>query len=87
MKDGKCPKCGSDQYFGDLHIPAKTGPFGSNSIPITLISIAALNNYVCADCGYLERYVASASKLQEISRVWPRVKKMKSSRVPKGLRR
>jgi predicted nucleic-acid-binding Zn-ribbon protein len=79
VKDGKCPKCGSDQVFRGTDIPAKTGPFGSNSIPITLISIAALNNYVCADCGYLERYVASASKLQEISRVWPKVKKMKSS--------
>ncbi len=79
MKDGKCPKCGSDDVFHGTDVPAKTGPFGSNSIPITLISIAALDNYVCAKCGYVESYVASASKLLEISRVWPRVKEAQSS--------
>jgi predicted nucleic-acid-binding Zn-ribbon protein len=73
VKDGKCPKCGSDQVFRGTQVPAKCGPFGSNSIPITLISIAALDNYVCTECGYVESYVAEASKLQEISRIWPKV--------------
>ena len=74
MKNGKCPKCGSDKVFQGAEIPAKFGPFGSNSIPITLFSIASLDNYVCAECGYLERYVAEAAKRDEISKKWPQVK-------------
>ena len=74
MKTGKCPKCGSEQVFHGKNIPAKSGPFGSNSIPISLLSIAALDNYVCTECGYLERYVAETAKLKEISTKWPRVK-------------
>jgi ribosomal protein S27AE len=74
MKNGKCPKCGSGEVFRGTDIPAKSGPFGSNSIPITLLSIAALDNYVCGACGFLESYISDASKLQEIARRWPRVK-------------
>jgi hypothetical protein len=51
----------------------KSGPFGSNSIPISIVSIAALDNYVCTDCGYLERYIADAEKLKEIVKKWPKV--------------
>lgn len=74
MKNGKCPKCGSDKVFHGAEIPAKFGPFGSNSIPITMLSIASLDNYVCAECGYLESYVAESTKLKEISKKWPKVK-------------
>jgi hypothetical protein len=52
----------------------KSGPFGSNSIPISIVSIAALDNYVCTDCGYLERYIADAEKLKEIVQKWPKVR-------------
>lgn len=79
MKDGKCPKCGSEEVFHGVDIPAKSGPFGSNSIPISMLSIAALDNYVCTECGYVESYVAEASKLKEISRKWPMVKEATSS--------
>jgi predicted nucleic-acid-binding Zn-ribbon protein len=79
VKDGKCPKCGSDKVFHGIDIPAKSGPFGSNSIPITMISIAALDNYVCTACGYVESYISESSKLREISRKWPRVKEEKPS--------
>ena len=79
MKDGKCPKCGSDKVFHGIDIPAKAGPFGSNSIPVTLVSIAALDNYVCAACGYVESYIAESAKLREISMKWPRVKEEKAS--------
>jgi hypothetical protein len=48
----------------------KNGPFGSNSIPVSIISIAALDNYVCTDCGYLESYIAEKDKLKEIGENW-----------------
>jgi hypothetical protein len=74
VKNGKCPKCDSDKVFHGAEIPAKFGPFGSNSIPITMLSIASLDNYVCTECGYLESYVAESTKLKEISKKWPKVK-------------
>jgi len=32
--------------------------------------MAALDNYVCADCGYLESYIAGKNKRQEIAEGW-----------------
>jgi predicted nucleic-acid-binding Zn-ribbon protein len=70
MKNGKCPKCGSTNVFTAGNLPLKSGPFGSNSTPISLTSLAALDNYVCADCGLVERYVADPDKLKEIAKKW-----------------
>ena len=78
MKNGKCPKCGSEQVYTVQDLPLKAGPFGSNSIPVSLTSLAALDNYVCAQCGFLERYVADAEKLDEIKRKWQRVDQQES---------
>lgn len=74
MKQGKCPRCGSVEVHSGVEVLPKSGPFGSNSIPISIVSIAALDNYVCTDCGYLERYIADAEKLKEIVKKWPKVK-------------
>ncbi|MCP4630663.1 MAG: hypothetical protein GY850_45190 [bacterium] len=70
MKTGTCPKCSSDEVFSGAGVTLKKGPFGSNSIPVGLTSIAALDNYVCGECGYVESYVSDPKKLAEISRKW-----------------
>ena len=72
MKQGKCTKCGSEAVYSGVEIVPKSGPFGSNSIPVSIVSIAALDNYVCADCGYLESYIAETGKLKEITKKWPK---------------
>jgi len=73
LKQGKCPKCGSEEIYSGVEVLPKSGPFGSNAIPISFVSIAALDNYVCTDCGYLERYIAETEKRREIIRKWPKV--------------
>jgi predicted nucleic-acid-binding Zn-ribbon protein len=73
MKDGRCPKCGSDKVYSATDLPLKGGPFASNSIPISLTSMASLDNYVCVDCGLVESYVADQDKLEEIARKWTAV--------------
>ncbi len=70
MKTGTCPKCNSRKIFSGAKILLKKGPFGSNAIPVGLTSIAALDNYVCTACGYVESYVSDPDKLAEISRKW-----------------
>jgi hypothetical protein len=62
--------------YSGATLPLKKGPFGSNSIPVTLTSIAALDNYVCIDCGYTESYIGDAEKLAEISQKWVKVKQI-----------
>lgn len=74
MREGKCPKCGSDEIYAGLDVAPKSGPFASNSIPIGLFSIAALDNYVCAQCGYVESYISDPEKLKEIPRKWHKIK-------------
>ena len=58
MKQGKCPKCGSTDVYSGEEIAFKSGPFGSNSIPVALTSIASLDNYVCTACGLVESYIS-----------------------------
>ncbi|MFO7687508.1 MAG: hypothetical protein R6V60_15600 [Desulfobacterales bacterium] len=74
MKSGTCPKCSSDQVYSGIEIPLKKGPFASNSIPISLASVAARDNYVCIQCGYVESYISAAARLNEIAQKWVRVK-------------
>ena len=66
MKQGKCPKCGSANIYSAEDLPLKSGPFGSNSIPVTLTALAALDNYVCVDCGLVESYVADLSRMGDV---------------------
>ncbi len=73
MKTGICPKCTATKVFSGASVALKKGPFGSNSIPIGLTSIAALDNYVCISCGYVESYISDLGKLTEISRKWDNV--------------
>jgi predicted nucleic-acid-binding Zn-ribbon protein len=74
LKSGTCPKCASRAVFSGASIPLKKGPFGSNSIPISLTSVAALDNYVCSECGYVESYVSHSERLAEIAKKWVQVK-------------
>jgi predicted nucleic-acid-binding Zn-ribbon protein len=74
LKENKCPKCGSTDIYAGTDVYPKSGPFTSNSIPISLTSIAALDNYVCIQCGYVESYVAETEKLKEISKKWIKIK-------------
>lgn len=73
MKNGQCPRCNSTEIHLARDLPLKGGPFGSNSIPISLTSMAPLDNYVCGQCGLVESYVAQKEKLDEIIRKWPQV--------------
>ncbi|TKB23798.1 hypothetical protein FCL47_20915 [Desulfopila sp. IMCC35006] len=74
MKNGQCPKCGARKVYSGANILLKSGPFSSNAIPISLTSMAALDNYVCAACGLVESYIADQSKLEEIVQRWDQVK-------------
>ena len=73
MKNGQCPRCGSNKIYAAVDLPFKGGPFGSNSIPISLTSMAPLDNYVCTECGLVQSYVADPRKLEEIARKWSHV--------------
>ena len=79
LKSGICPKCDSENVYSGASIPLKKGPFGSNAIPISLTSIAALDNYVCTACGYTESYISEAEKLSEITKKWSKVNTEESS--------
>ena len=75
MRDGICPKCGSTDVYSGASLPrmSKVGSYWSNVIPITLMGVAALDNYVCTACGYVESFISEAGSLEKIRRKWPRV--------------
>lgn len=73
MKSGVCPKCKSTNVFDGSGIPFKKGSYAQYAIKISAAFAAALDRYVCVDCGYVESYVAHASKLKTIAETWPRV--------------
>ncbi|MGD9211860.1 MAG: hypothetical protein PVI90_13845 [Desulfobacteraceae bacterium] len=70
MKDGRCPRCGAADIYVSKDLPLKGGPFNSNCIPISLTSMAPLDNYVCTVCGLVESYIADEKKVKEIIKKW-----------------
>ena len=75
MKSGTCPKCGSKavhheqngiyipKMFGGAFIQTNAGGnMGSNT-----------DDYICTDCGYMERYLDDKEKLKEVAKTWKQV--------------
>ena len=78
MRNGICPKCGSHDVYTGAKVSVKTNAYGMNAIPIRggiyfSPVTAALDNYVCGRCGYVESYVADPNKLEEITERWDKV--------------
>ena len=73
MKRGDCPKCGSSEVYAGTEVFPKSGPFTSNAIPVSLTTMAPLDNYVCAACGYVESYISRREDIEAIRRKWPAV--------------
>ena len=73
MKSGTCPKCQSREIYSGTDVSPKSGFNSSNTIPVSGLSSAALDNYVCANCGYVESYIAKEKYLEKIRRKWPQV--------------
>jgi predicted nucleic-acid-binding Zn-ribbon protein len=80
MKNGQCPKCDSHEVFSNTNrkFPALntltigSGTFGNR--------YAYLDTYVCANCGYVENYVAKQEDLNHIKQEWALVEE-KSDRA------
>jgi predicted RNA-binding Zn-ribbon protein involved in translation (DUF1610 family) len=76
MRDGTCPKCGSNSVYSSLEVEQKAKNQAMYVIPIKgvlAVSMAFLDTYVCTNCGYVESYVTDPKKLEEIGKEWPRV--------------
>lgn len=69
MKNGICPKCKSDEvYFRESSIISNR-----TEIRISGLSYAYPSIYVCAKCGYIERYIGNSRKLDQVSTNWTKV--------------
>ena len=70
MKSGVCLKCGASTVYSGVNAPFKQGAYGTTTIPIAgslfFVNRAALDNYVCTSCGYVESYVAHEHNLRVI---------------------
>lgn len=72
MKDGKCPRCASSNVFTKREgISLDTTGVYVHTSMMTRASKA--DDYICTDCGYFERYIADAEKLEDVARKWDRV--------------
>lgn len=56
-------------YYNETIIPQ-----GGSNLKITAFYFAALEYYVCIDCGYVESYITNPNKLQKIHEKWAKVK-------------
>ena len=52
MKSGKCPKCGS------VDVRYNRGSRYRGTLVMGIFSWVRLDDYICANCGYVEGYVA-----------------------------
>lgn len=73
MKNGVCPRCGGKEIYNGSTVANKSGMHDSNAIPVSLFRAAALDNYVCGQCSYVESYIAKEKDLAAIKKKWPLV--------------
>jgi ribosomal protein S27AE len=73
MKNGICPRCGGKEIFSGNTVSNKSGIHYGNCIPISLFRVAALDNFVCGQCGYVESFIAKEKDLSIIKKKWPLV--------------
>lgn len=70
MRKGVCPKCQSREVYCGAKVGMKSGWNNSNTIPVTGLKAAALDNYVCGSCGYVESYIAKEKDLAAVRKKW-----------------
>jgi ribosomal protein S27AE len=73
MKNGICPRCGGKEIFNGSTVSNKSGMHDSNCIPVSFFRAAALDNFVCGQCRYVESYIAKEKDLLAIKKKWPLV--------------
>lgn len=78
IRSGICPKCGHTSIHSgrDIAVKASSG----NTIPIDFQHSAALDNYVCVTCGYVESYLSDTHALERIRKQWPDASRTKRKR-------
>ncbi|MBM4241194.1 MAG: hypothetical protein FJ150_05985 [Euryarchaeota archaeon] len=75
MKDGKCPKCGSENvYTHDTGIS-----YDEDEIYIYLDgTICEYDSYICTECGYFENYIREkdirgVNVFEKVAQEWDKV--------------
>ncbi len=83
MTDGVYPRCGSREIYTDGNLLRKINVFGLNQVVAKqgpfVYTLAEYENFLCAQCGYLERYVTNTSERQKLTKAWARVESVPKS--------
>ena len=62
MKDGRCPKCGSDAVYTTRAVGARS------TRALSLLASVPLVEYVCCSCGLVETYLYDMDDLAEVKK-------------------
>ena len=71
MKSGTCPKCGSKSVHHEqngIYIPKMIGGAFVRTDSANMGSNT--DDYICVECGYMERYLDDKEKLKAIAKAW-----------------
>lgn len=74
MKNGRCPKCESCEIYRKRE-GIRTGIGDRIKVSVSWWWSAMLDDYVCANCGYVESYVPEESDRHEIASKWDKVER------------
>ena len=76
MKDGKCPKCGSNTVFtkrGGISYGGARGVYVYISSEWATAATQNVDHYMCTTCGYFEAYVEDRARLDAVAKDWKKV--------------
>ena len=79
MRSGVCPKCESHRVFVRTSQSDRFGFSIPRSLPVGAVSRAAVELYVCVECGFVEEYVSNADSRDEIAGSWQQVQSDQSA--------
>jgi len=75
---GTCPKCASDRVYSGAALDPDTKKGEAiqrtrytNAISLGMTGDAPIDNYVCAVCGFVDKYVADCPEMDRLVGKWP----------------
>ena len=73
MKNGKCPKCGSNEIYAFTSITVR------HLLPVAMLRIVSLGDYICCQCGFVETYLWDMNDIDKVKKHGKRITNIEGS--------
>ena len=63
MQTGKCPKCDNTEIYVNT---CRVGAASRAKLPLSLMTEVAVDEFICAQCGFIESYLSDLRDMDKV---------------------